>query len=379
MTKLHKCLLALSLSLFVTNFYGMDIEPSTTPLIEAVKNYQERKVQKLLTKNVDVNAQDESGNTALFWAAKRGNFALCKMLLVHGAHVDLANKHKQTPLHAAAMSGNIDAVSLLIDRGANVNARDSYRGRTPLHWVVRMTEGSVKKEGQQMSVENATEIIKLLLSRGANPMIQDLERHIPLAWAKEYRLEPIIVVLTEASRVPSPPLKQAPQLQVKKEKKRKSSRAKKAAKSSHTIAVSPVSQTYSKIKSDPEKGQKTVLKKALRAQGSVLPSNPVAPMESSKLPASQEIIVPEPNVPVVVEPIVPQVSTTMAPIKEEAPKSAAVSPKTEPQAPAIVPTIKPTTPEQVRSEYESSEDDDYDDAPESSSYKFYFNTFPGTD
>ncbi len=196
--KFHKYILALSLSLFFVCSNGMEQERPKNPLIEAAASHQEELVQKLLAENVDVNAQDRLGNTALSVAASRGNSIICKMLLDSGAQVGLANKDGLTSLHVAVMSGNIDVVTLLIDRGADVNAQDSYRGRTPLLWAVRMTQGSVKKKRPQMSVKKATALIKLLLSKGADPMLQDLEGKTALYWARKLKLEPLVFILTPA-------------------------------------------------------------------------------------------------------------------------------------------------------------------------------------
>ncbi len=43
-----------------------------------------------------------------------------------------------TELHAAAHSGDIDAMRRALGSGLDPNAKDSYRGYTPLHWLMDM-------------------------------------------------------------------------------------------------------------------------------------------------------------------------------------------------------------------------------------------------
>ncbi|MBA3954686.1 ankyrin repeat domain-containing protein [Candidatus Dependentiae bacterium] len=66
------------------------------------------------------------------------------------------NSQGQTPLHSAIVSGNKDMIQLLMANGANVNAQDNY-GNTPLH---------------QAAIRKITSL-KLLISAGANPFIQN--------------------------------------------------------------------------------------------------------------------------------------------------------------------------------------------------------------
>jgi len=55
-------------------------------------------------------------------------------------------------LHDAAESGNIDVVRTLVSQGANVNAKDKD-GRTPLYWA---------------ACNRNVEVIQFLVSQGAN-------------------------------------------------------------------------------------------------------------------------------------------------------------------------------------------------------------------
>ena len=81
-------------------------------------------VKLLIDKGLDVNAQDGSGCTPLYYAATGYGKALDVLdLLVHaGAGINSADKRGNTPLHQAARHGNADVVSWLLDHGADANA-----------------------------------------------------------------------------------------------------------------------------------------------------------------------------------------------------------------------------------------------------------------
>jgi ankyrin repeat protein len=113
-----------------------------------------------------------------------------KILLEHGADPNRGHPESlETPLHHA-LAGNGDAdrtelIRLLINHGADVNAKTkpgviSYnfwrdvrtRGETPLH---------------RAAAYASTEMVKMLLSAGANPAIRDAHGDSPLSWASWHR------------------------------------------------------------------------------------------------------------------------------------------------------------------------------------------------
>lgn len=60
----------------------------TTPLILAARLAIEGMVEHLVTAQADINAQDNSGKTALHWAAAVNNVEALQILLNHGANRD---------------------------------------------------------------------------------------------------------------------------------------------------------------------------------------------------------------------------------------------------------------------------------------------------
>ena len=138
------------------------------PLVEAVKAADTAAVRTLLEQQVDVNAPEVDGTTALHWAAYQGDLDTARLLLRAGANADAPNRYAVTPLSlacgrghapivealldagadanstlpegetvlmAAARSGNVDVLRLLVAHGADVGAREGWRGQTALMWA----------------------------------------------------------------------------------------------------------------------------------------------------------------------------------------------------------------------------------------------------
>ncbi len=109
----------------------------------------------------DVNAQDESGWTALMVAAAAANPDAVSLLLKHGARADLVDKHGDFALLGAVTSASgkdtLNIVRQLIDTGAQID-RSNPRGETALMWAARFGDA---------------ELVQILLAAGANPKKHD--------------------------------------------------------------------------------------------------------------------------------------------------------------------------------------------------------------
>jgi ankyrin repeat protein len=143
-------------------------------------------IKLLLAKGADVNARmidssetrtvftnqwlDERGATAFLRASQSGDLQLMKLLLEHGADPKIATNLNVTALQVAAGIGwvegitserskeeTVEAVRLLLDLGLDPNAK-ALTGRVALH-------GAGHK--------GATEVVKLLVSRGAKMDVRD--------------------------------------------------------------------------------------------------------------------------------------------------------------------------------------------------------------
>ena len=73
-------------------------------LIEAVKDQDHVSVSALLGENVDVNASEEDGATALHWAAVRNDVDVVDELLRAGADVNAANDYGVTAISLACLN-----------------------------------------------------------------------------------------------------------------------------------------------------------------------------------------------------------------------------------------------------------------------------------
>ena len=80
---------------------------------------QNKEVAALLLENgADVNAQANSGWTALHYASRDGLTEAVELLLDHGADVTVRNNSGYAPLYYAARRRHVDIVELLRLKGA---------------------------------------------------------------------------------------------------------------------------------------------------------------------------------------------------------------------------------------------------------------------
>lgn len=71
------------------------------------------RVREVLDSNVDLNAFDAKGRTALILAIGRGHADVVKALLAKGADANKVDSHGMTPKAAAHSRGNFEIISLI--------------------------------------------------------------------------------------------------------------------------------------------------------------------------------------------------------------------------------------------------------------------------
>ncbi|KAJ3103166.1 hypothetical protein HDU96_009383 [Phlyctochytrium bullatum] len=137
----------------------------------------------LLDHGADPNTQNLSLETPLHAACKGitcgRQLKVIIMLLEHGADASASSNKGKTPLHHAASakegeaSFHLQAARVLLSAGAGPDDPDN-RGRTPLHSACKRGNG---------------EMIKLLVSHGANLTIGDNDGKTPLDLLRDYSVK----------------------------------------------------------------------------------------------------------------------------------------------------------------------------------------------
>lgn len=107
-------------------------------LIKAVRNGNYSRVKELIKIfRLNVNNQDEQGNSLLHTACLSGNQKIVDFLLNHGARWDIRNNQGNTPLHILVIKGYHgiiqDLVWLSPKKIKNAVNIQNNQGNTPLH------------------------------------------------------------------------------------------------------------------------------------------------------------------------------------------------------------------------------------------------------
>ena len=85
----------------------------TTPLILSARLAIEGMVEDLINADADINATDDSGKTALHWAAAVNNVEAVQVLLAHGANRDAQNNKVCILYHISYMIYNSILLSVI--------------------------------------------------------------------------------------------------------------------------------------------------------------------------------------------------------------------------------------------------------------------------
>ncbi|KAH0541246.1 hypothetical protein FGG08_004251 [Glutinoglossum americanum] len=134
---------------------------------------------------VEMNARDSEGRTALLWAAMMGHEPVADLLIEEGAELDSEDAFLgRTALSWAAEKGHELIVKLLAKKGAKLDSKDKF-GRTALSLAARSNHESILKRGKQ------------LVEKGAGLDVKDKGGRTALLWAAMGGHGPIVRLLAE--------------------------------------------------------------------------------------------------------------------------------------------------------------------------------------
>jgi cytohesin len=199
-------------------------------------------VQKLVEKGANVNAKMSDWSSPLFHALDNSRGDIAKFLIEHGASIDVADRSGYTPFVVAVLGGDFGIAELLLQRGANVNARvepwhmtalmhvagqkslkavefliaaganlnlRDDRRQNALHHAVSGAAGEgiieigISDGDTEISSNsgNPTEVVRVLLTAGADPMAKDDEGLSPLGLARKARLAEIVRLISSRTKL----------------------------------------------------------------------------------------------------------------------------------------------------------------------------------
>jgi ankyrin repeat protein len=146
----------------------------TRPIHWAVYKVDYELIDALIANKAKVDVTNEFGAAPLAEAVKLADARMVKTLLDAGAGVEAANEDGQTALMLAIKTGELPIVEMLVKAGANVNTVEKFQNQTPLMWAAT-------------APKNAAEMVKLLLSKGANVKARALYTDWPNQLSSEPR------------------------------------------------------------------------------------------------------------------------------------------------------------------------------------------------
>ena len=138
-------------------------------LVDLIRSGQREAVLAAITSpDIDVNAAEADGSTALLWATYTVDHELVRALLKRGAHAKVTNHYGASPLSEAVKLGDVELVRMLLDAGADANS-PNQDNQTAL--MLASSIGSVK-------------IAELLMTKGATVnAVESFRGQTALMWA----------------------------------------------------------------------------------------------------------------------------------------------------------------------------------------------------
>jgi len=119
--------------------------PVSWEFFHAASTNNVKRLSELLGEGVDINQRDkDTGNTALIYAAIKGQKHALYYLVDQGADIDAQNNKGSTALHALVNNRYTNLSVWLVKRGADINVEDA-RGFTPYDMALPWLQKEMKE------------------------------------------------------------------------------------------------------------------------------------------------------------------------------------------------------------------------------------------
>ena len=158
-----------------------------TALVAATYGNHVEVARALIAAGADVNAQDGLRNSAFLLAGARGYLEIVRMTLAAGADLRSTNRYGGTALIPACHYGHVETVRELLRTSIDVDHVNNL-GWTALLEAVILGDGGPAH----------TEIVRLLIARGASVNLADRDGVTPLAHATRRGQSEIVRLLRSA-------------------------------------------------------------------------------------------------------------------------------------------------------------------------------------
>eukprot|EP01041_Mallomonas_annulata_P005271 gene5271-10547_t len=141
-----------------------------TPLVISVQHDKPLSIIFLIKNGADLSLLDNSGDSALHWAAYKGFVGpLAVLSYFSPQHVHAIDNFGQTPLHLASLRGEIEAIEYLIkDCHADMSKRDR-NGLTPLELAYKKNKVEAEWALRRLQYRNTWTVI---LTMGLKRIVQ---------------------------------------------------------------------------------------------------------------------------------------------------------------------------------------------------------------
>lgn len=166
------------------NINGQDTY-SRTPLFFASYHGNEAGAEAILKLNASIAIENKNTKfNSLLAAAYNGHTNIVKLLVQYGVNINIQDQYGQTSLFTAVCKNQISTVKALLALGADPNI-PSYKNNTVLHLACQ---------------NNNIEILELLLQHEINISYKNRQQKTALDIAIENNHQEIIKILTEATQ-----------------------------------------------------------------------------------------------------------------------------------------------------------------------------------